>query len=381
METLGASYPRFWMHDNLLEQQHSFPQTPVDRFAGLVSERMHSELVSSVGHHGSVLAESPCSAPPHVVPVAAAPEFSGRVRDAEEENGHLQPARKLQKAGRERLRRDHLNEQFAKLADVLDPVRPKLDKGTILAESILAVNELRSDIARMKNEHIALSDESRDLGQEKAELQEEKNSLETEVVRLQDQRNQSGDNQSAAPGWRMDQPVPMANPQFPYPLMPLMTKSSLPSKDVTQDPNSPFFPPFLHPAYQTFGMFGSRPSPYMPHTHFPHPVQQIHVERPAARYPAPIHPTPTYPAAVPKSAQASDTPAVGTDLLLQTPGLTLSSTNQHSVSEREQPEKTTPTKGQCQDALRDSSIAAANAATADEHLASQLSLSPSSIKS
>ena len=46
---------------------------------------------------------------------------------------------------------------------ISDPVRPKLDKGTILAESILAVNELRADIARMKSEHIALSDESRDV--------------------------------------------------------------------------------------------------------------------------------------------------------------------------------------------------------------------------
>ncbi len=46
---------------------------------------------------------------------------------------------------------------------ISDPVRPKLDKGTILTESILAVNELRSDIAGMKSEHIALSDESRDV--------------------------------------------------------------------------------------------------------------------------------------------------------------------------------------------------------------------------
>jgi hypothetical protein len=46
---------------------------------------------------------------------------------------------------------------------ISDPVRPKLDKGTILTESIMAVNELRSDIARMKSEQVALSDESRDV--------------------------------------------------------------------------------------------------------------------------------------------------------------------------------------------------------------------------
>lgn len=44
-----------------------------------------------------------------------------------------------------------------------DPIRPRNDKGSILAESILAVNELRADIARMKSENVALSDESRDV--------------------------------------------------------------------------------------------------------------------------------------------------------------------------------------------------------------------------
>lgn len=393
METLGASHPSLWMHDNLLEQQslqqRSFPQPPVDRFAGLVSkERMHSEVVS-LGHNGSALGlhtEVPCAAPSHTTPLTAAPDFRGR--DAGEEDGHLLPPRKLQKAGRERLRRNHLNEQFAKLADVLDPVRPKLDKGTILTESIMAVNELRSDIARMKSEQVALSDESRDLRREKAELQEEKTSLKTVVGRLQEQRNQSGDDQSAATGWGMDQPGPMTNPQFPYPLVPLMTKSALlPSKDVPPDPNSPFFSAapfsaFLQPpAYQTHGMFGSRQSPYI---HFPHPGKQIHVERPAARYPAPLHPTPVYPAALSKSAQAkaSDLPVVGTDLRLQTPGLTASSTIQHSVSDHEQPEKKTSTAAaQAVDTLGDSGIAASNAASADEHLPSQLSLASSPIKS
>ena len=185
------------------------------------------------------------------------------------------------------------------------------------------------------------------LSQEKAELQEEKTLLETEVGRLEEQRDQSGDDQGAATGWRIDQPGLTTNSQFPYPLLPSMTKSPLPSKEISQDPNSPFFSAapfstFLHPAYQTYGMFGSRQSPYMPHSPFTHPEHQIHVERPAARYPAPIHPTPVYPAAVPKSAQAGvpDLPIVGTDLQLQTPGLT----TQPSVSEEERPDKTTSAK-------------------------------------
>lgn len=49
------------------------------------------------------------------------------------------------------------------VCDFSDPIRPRNDKGSILAESILAVNELRAEIARMKSEQIALSDESRDV--------------------------------------------------------------------------------------------------------------------------------------------------------------------------------------------------------------------------
>jgi hypothetical protein len=81
METLGASHPSLWMHDNLLEQQslqqRSFPEPPVDRFAGFVSERMHSEVVS-LGHNRSALglhAEVPCTTPSHTTPLTAAPDF------------------------------------------------------------------------------------------------------------------------------------------------------------------------------------------------------------------------------------------------------------------------------------------------------------------
>lgn len=44
-----------------------------------------------------------------------------------------------------------------------DPVRPKNDKGTILSDSISAVNELHAEIERLKTEQVTLSDESRDV--------------------------------------------------------------------------------------------------------------------------------------------------------------------------------------------------------------------------
>lgn len=67
--TLGASCPRFWIDDDFREQQalhhRGFSQRSVDRFAGIVSKRLHSELVSS-GHNGGALgphSELPCTAP------------------------------------------------------------------------------------------------------------------------------------------------------------------------------------------------------------------------------------------------------------------------------------------------------------------------------
>lgn len=44
-----------------------------------------------------------------------------------------------------------------------DAVRPKNDKGTILADSISVVNELRLEIERLKSEKVALTAESQDV--------------------------------------------------------------------------------------------------------------------------------------------------------------------------------------------------------------------------
>ncbi|XP_024389006.1 uncharacterized protein [Physcomitrium patens] len=320
----------------------------------------------------------------------ANPEYSSRGRVAGEENCHLMPARKLQKADRERLRRDHLNEQFAKLAGVLDPIRPKNDKGTILSEGILALKELRAEIARLKSEQIALRDESRDLTVERCELQEEKTLLETETERLEDLRKQNSENLSALAGWKMDHPGVLTSSQYPCPLpVSSMTKSSPPSKDIHQDPSSDqthhapdssFLPAapfstFLHPAYQTYGVFGSRKSPFMSYNHYSHPGHTTHVERPAARYPAPIHPTPIYPV---KGAQTKSTEpsVVATELQLQTPGLPPSPTHQQSLSGNEQREKRVD---RALDVLRDSGIDGTKAASCNDNFAPQLSLSSNAL--
>lgn len=44
-----------------------------------------------------------------------------------------------------------------------DPDRPKNDKATILGDSVQTVRELRAEVKRLKSEHDALSEESRDV--------------------------------------------------------------------------------------------------------------------------------------------------------------------------------------------------------------------------
>ncbi|KAJ7531034.1 hypothetical protein O6H91_14G029600 [Diphasiastrum complanatum] len=100
-------------------------------------------------------------------------------------------ARKIHKADREKLRRDRLNEQFAVLALVLDPSRPKNDRATILEDVVKRVRDLRSEVRRLKLEQISLLNESHELALDKTELSQEKAILKTETQRLRLQLQQN----------------------------------------------------------------------------------------------------------------------------------------------------------------------------------------------
>ncbi|KAJ0240752.1 Transcription factor bHLH11 [Hirschfeldia incana] len=90
--------------------------------------------------------------------------------------------RKVQKAGREKIRRDKLNEQFLELGNALDPTRPKSGKASILIDTIQTLKDLMTQVDRLKAEHVTLSQESREqLVQEKSELREEKTSLKSDI--------------------------------------------------------------------------------------------------------------------------------------------------------------------------------------------------------
>lgn len=150
--------------------------------------------------------------------------------------------RKVQKADREKLRRDRLNEQFAELGKTLDPDRPKFDKATILGDTIQMLNDLTAQVSRLKSEYATLTEESRELTQEKHDLREEKASLKSDIDNLNLQYQQRA--RAMYPWGPMEQSVVMHPPSYPYPVpmqMP-MPAGSIP----------------MHPSMQPYPFFGSQ---------------------------------------------------------------------------------------------------------------------------
>ncbi|GFY87897.1 basic helix-loop-helix (bHLH) DNA-binding superfamily protein [Actinidia rufa] len=195
-------------------------------------------------------------------------------------------ARKFQKADREKLRRDRLNEQFLELGNALDPDRPKNDKATILTDTIQVLKDLTAEVNRLKAECTSLSEESREvpiclwlmlkvlktficlahysvlfskqLTQEKNELREEKASLKSDIDNLNLQYQQRI--RAVFPWAAIDPSVVMTTPPYSYPV-PLI--SPIP----------------MHPTLQPFPFFGNH-NPGAIHnpcsTYIPYPAPASH---------------------------------------------------------------------------------------------------------
>ncbi|CAI9104706.1 OLC1v1003434C1 [Oldenlandia corymbosa var. corymbosa] len=178
-------------------------------------------------HHQSLQVQGPN--PP--LPADSRPEVAAKDSVA---------ARKVQKADREKLRRDRLNEQFAELGNTLDPDRPKNDKASILTDAIQVVKDLTSQIDRLKAEYAALNEESRELTQEKNDLREEKASLKSDIESLNAQYQQRV--RAMYPWGGMDHSVVMHPASYPFPMpMPI-----------------PAGPIPMHPSLQPFALYGNQ---------------------------------------------------------------------------------------------------------------------------
>ncbi|KAI3736257.1 hypothetical protein L6452_15795 [Arctium lappa] len=92
------------------------------------------------------------------------------------------------KAGREKLRRDRMNERFLELGSILEPGRaPKTDKTAILSDAIRMITQLRSESERLNASNVDLQEKIKELKAEKNELRDEKQRLKVEKDKLEQQ--------------------------------------------------------------------------------------------------------------------------------------------------------------------------------------------------
>ncbi|KAJ0240338.1 Transcription factor bHLH47 [Hirschfeldia incana] len=92
--------------------------------------------------------------------------------------------KRINKAVRERLKREHLNELFIELADTLALNQQNSGKATILCEATKFLKDVFCQIESLSKEKTTLLSESNYLTTEKNELKEETLVLETEISRL-----------------------------------------------------------------------------------------------------------------------------------------------------------------------------------------------------
>ncbi|TXG59791.1 hypothetical protein EZV62_014364 [Acer yangbiense] len=168
-------------------------------------------------------------------------------------------ARKVQKADREKLRRDKLNEQFLELGNTLDPVRPKNDKATILTDTIQILKDLTAEVNRLKADSASLSEESRELVEEKNELREEKTSLKSDIENLNVQYQQRL--RIMFPWVGVETPVVIAPPPYSYSVALPVPPGPIP----------------MHPSLQPFPYYGNQnpaaiPNPCSTFIQYPTPT-------------------------------------------------------------------------------------------------------------
>lgn len=145
----------------------------------------------------------------------------------------LVAGRKVQKAGREKLRREKLNGQFLELGNALDPERPKNDKVTILSDAIQMLKDLTAQINTLKAEYNSLSEESHELAQEKNELREEKANLKSAVDHLNVQYQQR---LAVVHPWAICDSSLILHPPYPVPMPVPISSAPIPIHSVQPYP-------------------------------------------------------------------------------------------------------------------------------------------------
>ncbi|XP_076881140.1 transcription factor ILR3-like [Bidens hawaiensis] len=92
------------------------------------------------------------------------------------------------KAGREKMRRDRMNERFMELGSILEPGRPpKTYKTAILSDAIQMIKHLQVEAEKLNESNADLHEKIKELKAEKNELRDEKQRLKVEKEKLEQQ--------------------------------------------------------------------------------------------------------------------------------------------------------------------------------------------------
>ncbi|PAN49424.1 hypothetical protein PAHAL_9G448000 [Panicum hallii] len=107
--------------------------------------------------------------------------------------------RKVHKAEREKLKRDHLNDLFVELGNMLEADRQNNGKACILTDTTRILRDLLVQVESLRKEHSNLQNESHYVAIERNELQDENGVLRKEISELQDELRMRSSSNPA--GW------------------------------------------------------------------------------------------------------------------------------------------------------------------------------------
>ncbi|KAL7190500.1 hypothetical protein ACSBR2_022724 [Camellia fascicularis] len=106
------------------------------------------------------------------------------IRSSCSKNNPRKVPKKIHKAEREKLKRDHLNDLFLKLGNTLDPSHENNGKASILSNATRLLRDLLAQVDCLKRENTTLLSESHYVSTETNELREENSTLQAQVEEL-----------------------------------------------------------------------------------------------------------------------------------------------------------------------------------------------------
>ncbi|KAL4581748.1 hypothetical protein LXL04_006276 [Taraxacum kok-saghyz] len=98
--------------------------------------------------------------------------------------------RKIHKAEREKLKRDHMNDLFLELTKAVEPSTQNSGKSSALTDTIRIIRDLIAQVESLKKDNSVLLAESQYVAIERNELKEENSAMEAQIIKLRSQIEQ-----------------------------------------------------------------------------------------------------------------------------------------------------------------------------------------------